>query len=303
MGFLTLVEDRPTPKCVYGWRVYFSACVVGSAAITIGYDSAFIGGTLALTSFTKEFFSGMKASEVDLLKANIVSCYQAGAFFGALTAYPFGHYLGRKKGLAIFAAVFIVGAAMMLAVTREQGLGLMYAGRVLAGLGVGAMSNLSPIYCSEISPPAIRGRLVGLYELSWQIGGLVGFWINFGVNQTLPSNRTQWLIPFAIQLIPAGMLFIGIWFIRESPRWLFSRNRREEGIRNLCWLRDLPAHDVYMAEEIHALDSAIEAQRATIGTGFWEPFKAVIRNKRLAYRLALGCSLFLWQNGTGINSM
>lgn len=55
MGLLTLHEDRPTPKNVYNWRVYFSAMVAGSAAIMIGYDSAFIGGTLALDSFKDEF--------------------------------------------------------------------------------------------------------------------------------------------------------------------------------------------------------------------------------------------------------
>lgn len=44
--------------------------------------------------------------------------------------------------------------------------------------GVGGTSGLSPIYISEISPPAIRGRLVCMFELGWQIGGLVGFWIN-----------------------------------------------------------------------------------------------------------------------------
>ena len=49
---------------------------------------------------------------------------------------------------------------------------------VLAGIGVGAGSNITPIYISELAPPAIRGRLVGIYELGWQIGGLVGFWIN-----------------------------------------------------------------------------------------------------------------------------
>lgn len=79
MGLLTLVEDRPTPKDVYNWRVYFSAAVAGSAAMMIGYDSAFIGGTLALPSFTDEFgFEDLSKSKVNLLKANIVSCYQAG---------------------------------------------------------------------------------------------------------------------------------------------------------------------------------------------------------------------------------
>jgi hypothetical protein len=79
MGLMTLHEDRPTPKNVYNWRVYFSAAVAGSAAIMIGYDSAFIGGTLALTSFRDEFgFEKLSTSAVNLLSANIVSCYQAG---------------------------------------------------------------------------------------------------------------------------------------------------------------------------------------------------------------------------------
>lgn len=166
MGLLTLVEDRPTPKSVYNWRVYFSAAVAGSAAMMIGYDSAFIGGTIALSSFREEFgFDEMSDSHVNQVSANVVSCYQAGAFFGAFFAYPAGHFLGRKIGLLISAAVFILGAGLMLGANSERGLGLIYAGRVLAGLGIGAASNLSPIYCSEIAPPAIRGRLVGLYEL------------------------------------------------------------------------------------------------------------------------------------------
>jgi hypothetical protein len=96
MGILSKVEDRPTPKCVYNWRVYYSAAVAGSAAMMIGYDSAFIGGSLALPSFVEEFgFADMSKSHVSLLKANIVSCYQAGAFFGAFFAYPFGHYVSH----------------------------------------------------------------------------------------------------------------------------------------------------------------------------------------------------------------
>ena len=300
MGLLTLVEDRPTPKAVYNWRVYCSAAVAASAAMMIGYDSAFIGGTLALSSFTDEFsFDDKSDSEVSLLKANIVSCYQAGAFFGAFFAYPIGHFFGRKKGLALFSMVFVLGAGMMLGASGSRGLGLIYGGRVLAGVGVGAASNLSPIYCAEIAPPAIRGRLVGLYEMSWQIGGLVGFWINYGVNETMEPSHEQWIIPFAVQLIPAGLLFAGSFLIKESPRWLFSRGRREEGIKNLCWLRKLTQDDLYMQEEIFAIDNAIESQRSTIGMGFWQPFRSIFTNQRVRYRLLLGGSLFFWQNATG----
>jgi hypothetical protein len=124
MGILSMIEDRPTPKAVYNWRVYFCASVTSMAAVMIGYDSAFIGGTLALPSFVDEFNWNPKeksVSEVNFLKANVVSLYQAGAFFGAFLAYPAGHHIGRQKGLAIFSAVFILGAGMMLGATGERG--------------------------------------------------------------------------------------------------------------------------------------------------------------------------------------
>lgn len=175
MGILAFVEDRPTPKAVYNWRVYACACVASWAACMIGYDSAFIGTTLALPSFVDEFgFKEMDPAKLALTKANIVSVYQAGAFFGSFGAYVSSFYLGRRKSLIIWILVFILGAGMMLGANAERGLGLIIGGRVLAGLGVGAASNMVPIYISELSPPAIRGRLVGIYELGWQIGGLVG---------------------------------------------------------------------------------------------------------------------------------
>jgi MFS family permease len=201
MTILSLKEDRPTPKAVYNWRVYVCAATASFASCMIGYDSAFIGTTLALPSFTNEFhFNDYKPADLSLLKANIVSVYQAGAFFGSLFAYATSHFLGRRKSLLLFSVIFIIGAGMMLGATGERGLGLIIGGRVLAGVGVGGASNMTPIYISELAPPAVRGRLVGIYELGWQIGGLVGFWINYGVNTTLPANRTQWLIPFAVQL-------------------------------------------------------------------------------------------------------
>lgn len=179
MSLLKLVEDRPTPKSVYNWRVYLLAAVASCTSCMIGYDSAFIGTTLALKSFRSEFrFGEMSESKQNLVEANIVSTYIAGAFFGAFFGYPIGHFFGRKKALIFNALVFILGAGLTLGANGSRGLGIMYAGRVFCGLGVGGGSNITPIYISELSPPSIRGRLVGVFELGWQVGGLVGFWIN-----------------------------------------------------------------------------------------------------------------------------
>lgn len=209
MGVLSLVEDRPTPKEVYNWRVYGCAAVISFASCMIGYDSAFIGTTLALPSFVEEFqWNQLSASHLANVKSNIVSVYQAGAFFGSFFAYVSNYFIGRKKSLYIFALVFCLGAGMMLGATHDRGLGLIYAGRVLAGIGVGACSMITPIYISELSPPAVRGRLVGIYELGWQIGGLVGFWINYGISETLAPSHSQWLIPFAVScIVPLVILY------------------------------------------------------------------------------------------------
>ncbi|CAG8973176.1 hypothetical protein HYALB_00008768 [Hymenoscyphus albidus] len=304
MGFFTKVEDRPTPASVYNWRVYAIAAVAGSAAVMIGYDSAFIGGTIALPSFQREFeFAKLSKPKVDLLNANIVSCYQAGAFFGALGAYAAAFSLGRARGLALFSAIFVLGSGLMLGANRERGLALMYVGRALAGIGVGGCSNIAPIYISEISPPAIRGALVCLFELGWQIGGLVGFWINYGIAETLPSNKAQWLIPFAVQLIPSGLLFAGSFWLHESPRYLMSKGKREQAIKNLCWIRQLDDDHVYIKEEMYAIDQNIERQMIDGGMGFWQPFKLLATSKRIQWRFFLGGSLFFWQNTSGINAI
>ncbi|CZR56424.1 probable plastidic glucose transporter 4 [Phialocephala subalpina] len=304
MGLFTKVEDRPTPPSVYNWRVYACSMLAGSAAIMIGYDSAFIGTTLALPSFKDEFhFNTLSTSAINLLSANIVSCYQAGAFFGAIFAYVAAFSMGRTSGMTVFSAIFTLGAGLMLGANGDRGLGLIYAGRVLAGIGVGGASNLAPIYISEISPPAIRGRLVCMFELGWQIGGLVGFWINYGVSLHVKPGRPQWIIPFAVQLIPSGMLFVGSFWLRESPRWLMTKGKREQAIKNLCWIRELPEDEIYIKEEVYAIDQNIERQMQAGGLGFWQPFKILASNKAIQWRFFLGGSLFFWQNATGINAI
>ena len=104
---------------------------------------------------SKEFgFAKLSASQLAFEKSNIVSVYQAGAFFGSLFAYISAYYLGRRKSLWVFATIFEIGmtstglarrisstnflsgAGIMLA-AKNGNLGPIYGGRVLAGVGVG----------------------------------------------------------------------------------------------------------------------------------------------------------------------
>ena len=137
MGILAKIEDRPTPAAVYNWRVYLSAIVASFASCMIGYTTSFIGTTVALESFGDAFgFNEMSDSESSLIKANVVSLFQAGAFFGSPMAYATCHYLGRVKSLWITSSIFIAGAAITFG-SITGSLGPLYASRVICGLGVG----------------------------------------------------------------------------------------------------------------------------------------------------------------------
>lgn len=140
---------------------------------------------------------------------------------------------------------------------------------------------------------------MGLYELGWQIGGLVGFWIVYGVSGTIATSQQQWLIPFAIQLIPAGLLLFGSFMLKETPRWLFTKGRIEEGVANLCWIRNLKAEDTYIIEEI----TMMEQQIYDLPQGFFLPIKEAFQDPKIRWRLFLGHSLFILQNFAGVNAI
>lgn len=299
-------EERPTPPEVYNWRIYGTALIASAAAIIIGYDGGFIGGTVALDSFRSEFgLDVMTPAHADKIISDVISVFHAGCFFGALISYPFSFYWGRRISLIIAAVTITVGSAIMLAASKNNGLAPIYVGRVLAGLAVGFSTNLTPVYLSEISPPAIRGRIIALYEIGWRVGDLVGFWINYGIDSHVAPGKKQWFIPFAIQLIPSGMFLAGSIIMKESPRWLLSVNKYDKAINNLTWFRNLDENDEYIVFEVNQVKESIEYQRNNIGLGITDPFKQVFLNKdrRILYRLCLTCTLFMFQNFLGIQSI
>lgn len=104
-----------------------------------------------------------------------MSTLQSGAFLGALVAYYVSDKYGRKPALLAAALLATVGVIMQSAGMGR--LAVMYVGRFVAGVGVGAASMLTPLYVSENSPRAIRGGLTGLYQLFIALGTMISFWV------------------------------------------------------------------------------------------------------------------------------
>ncbi|KAF3313043.1 hypothetical protein TWF173_006424 [Orbilia oligospora] len=274
-----LHADNDDPPEVRNWRVHLIAIIVSMGSLAMGYDTAVIGSTMALDSFKRDF--GLNSGSQhwrDTLQGNIVSTFQAGTFFGALLPFAIGEKFGRKKAIMLAVAIFLIGGTLM---TCSNGhLPLIYAGRAIAGFGIGFVSLLVPVYIAETSPPSIRGRLVGIFEILSQAGGMCGFWINYVVNRTISvDTKVQWIIPLALQLLPGVLLLCGIFWCPETPRYHgYVRGELEE-IRRQVSSRNLPSEN-----------------RNTKRYYLSRIFQKGTRN-----RIGIGLLLMAFQNLTGVN--
>lgn len=151
---------------------------------------------------------------------SLVHLHMAGAdppYLGALFGAPVADIIGRKFGIVFSALVFSIGVAMQ---TASTALPLFVVGRVFAGLGVGLVSTLIPMYQSECSPKWIRGAVVSAYQWAITIGILLANVVNNATKDR--QSHASYRIPIAIQLVWAAVLAVGMFFLPE--------------VRHLHWL-------------------------------------------------------------------
>nr|CAI6331998.1 unnamed protein product [Periconia digitata] len=295
----THASGTQDPPEVRNWRIHLIALVASMSALAMGYDTAVIGGTMALNSFIRDFdLDSISKSQRDTVQGNIVSTFQAGCFFGALFTFPLAEKIGRRKTIMMASLVFLLGGTLMTA--SRGSLNLIYAGRAIAGLGIGASSLTVPVYIAETAPPSIRGRLVGIFEIASQGGGMLGFWINYATDQTIDVRKqSQWIVPLAIQLFPGVMLFLGMFWCPESPRWLARGDNFEGAEKILTSLRGLPSSHPYILHEMGEIRQQVEL-RSTNHMSKSAQFKKLFQ-KGTRNRLGLGLALMFLQSFTGVN--
>lgn len=152
-----------------------------------------MGSVLAMESFKNDFglphgsdgFSNEKNASVS---SNVVSLLTAGSFFGAIAAAFINEKWGRLYTLMGFCGIFNVGAAMQTAAHHD--IALIYAGRVIAGVGIGGCSAVMSVFVSEAAPPKIRGRIAGLFQEMLVIGSTFAYWLGESSYANLESFVT-----------------------------------------------------------------------------------------------------------------
>src|SRR6476660_65600 len=195
--------------------------------LLFGYDTRVISGALLYMKGDL----GLSTTQEALVVSALLF---PGAALGALLGGKLADALGRKGSLLVCAGLFLVGA---LGCALAPNVEVMIATRIILRLGVGAAAATCPLFLAEMAPAHRRGRMVTINELMIVTGQMLAFIMNAILDQIIHDPHVwRWML--AVAAIPAVALFIGMFFLPDSPRWYAIRGRLDETQRVLNLSRD-----------------------------------------------------------------
>jgi SP family xylose:H+ symportor-like MFS transporter len=177
----------------------------------------------------------------DAIKGFLIASALIGCVIGGAAAGFLSKSLGRKNGLLLAAVMFVISALGSWRPEAFNVFGILDAYsfviyRIIGGIGVGIASMISPMYIAEIAPANIRGKLVSFNQFAIIFGMLVIYFVNFyisrqGDEQWLYTEGWRWM--FFSGLIPAGVFFVLLLFVPETPRYLVMKGRNDAALKVL----------------------------------------------------------------------
>ena len=285
--------------------VYFVGLTAALAGLLFGLDVGVISGA---NEFIQKDF-GVDDRTIE----NIVSALLWGAVFGVLISGFFSLRLGRRGTILISALVFAAGSVFCALAPSP---GALIVARFFLGIAVGMASFVAPLYLSEIAPQSVRGALISMYQLMITIGIVIAFlsdtfFASYANLQPLATTISEsvssiaggrgqmvmeayfampWRWMLGVIAIPAVLMFLGMLFLPESPRWLVLKKRIGEA---RAVLRRLASSDAEAGRELEDIQSSLQMEQ--------KGFRLFRDNRHFRRAVFLGIGLQVIQQFTGIN--
>ena len=257
-----------------------STFIAALGGLLFGFDTAVISGT---TEALRSVY-GLSGFGLGFTVASAL----IGTILGAMVVGRPADAWGRRRVLVAIAVLYFV-SAVGTALAWDWWSLLFF--RFLGGIGVGGASVVSPMYIAEISPAALRGRLVAVTQFNIVLGILLAFFSNYLIAR-LDLGATDWRWMFGVEAFPAAAFFLLLFLTPQSPRWLLARRRVEEARAVLARLgTDTGSVD----GEIEAIEASLDLEHHSLE----EPlFQAAYRGPIL---LAIAIAAF--NQLSGINAL
>ncbi len=260
------------------------ASVAATGGLLFGFDTGVISG--AIPFFQKTF--GIADNWVEIITTSGL----VGAVIGAMFSGRIADIIGRKKVILASAVIFSIGA--IWSGISPSAMMLVFA-RFFLGIAIGVSSFAVPLYIAEISPTKSRGKLVSMFQLLITIGIMVSYLSDsaFAVPDGDPAFTTCWRSMFYVGVIPALIMFTGMIFLPETPRWLISKGHEAK-----C--REV----LEKVEEPQLVDEVFTKMKADIDADKHNKVKwTSIFKKWLRVPLIIAVGIMFVQQFTGINTI
>ncbi|KIY74122.1 general substrate transporter [Cylindrobasidium torrendii FP15055 ss-10] len=300
------------------------ALISSMGGFMFGYDTGQISDILVMEDFKRRFAECAPAASLELVDVStcefstvrsgcIVAFLSIGTLIGCLCGAPVAEGIGRRYAMVAECCVFFVGEIIQITSSTHW---VQYAiGRIVTGLGIGALSAAVPMYQAETSPSQIRGTVNAMYQFFVTFGILMAYCISTGSRELDGSG--QWRLVLGLGFTWPTILAIFIQLMPESPRWLAKKGRDAEARRSIARVRGVTGSSTIFGrtasdkeDELKArwdglIDRELEEIRSTIeyeshlGTGSWGD--CFSPKDKMLYRTLLGMAIQTFQQLTGAN--
>lgn len=265
------------------------AFVVSLGGFLFGFDAGIISGVMS--------YAGPEFNLNDLQSGWVVSSPSFAAMISMLFAGRLSDIIGRKKILIIVAFLYAISALFSAYATSYE---MLYIARMIGGIAFGAALILAPTYIAEISTSENRGKLVSIQQLNIVLGFFAAFLSNYYFNKYNTSgasnltDATVWRWMLGVELIPAILYFFGLFFVPQSPRWLFANNKVEKAKIILFQIHGKTIADA----EIKSIEDHIKLEKIVSKVKIKDLLKPALR-----FILIVGLVIGILQQITGINAV
>lgn len=265
------------------------AFVVSLGGFLFGFDAGIISGVMS--------YAGPEFNLTDGQLGWVVSSPSFAAMIAMLFSGRLSDVVGRKKILIIVAFLYAISALLSAYAGSYE---MLYIARMIGGIAFGAALILAPTYIAEISTAENRGKLVSIQQLNIVLGFFAAFLSNYYLNKLNTSgdsfftDENVWRWMLGLEMIPAVLYFISMFFVPKSPRWLYAQNKIKEA-RNV--LNEI--HGSKTAEiEIESIEKNIKTEEVNKKVSIKELLKPSLR-----FILIVGLVIGVLQQITGINAV
>ncbi|CAH0048466.1 unnamed protein product [Clonostachys solani] len=300
------LKDLGEPEGVFNWRLWFAVVSFGLLGAARGVDEGLISGAFNSSDF-KDAINYNSYNDVDKanIKANVSAMVQIGSVAGALIAFVVCDRIGRIWATRFLCVLWAIGIIVFMIGGINGSLGAIYAGRFIAGLGVGQTPVVGPVYIAEVAPACIRGLCTCFFTGAVYIGIVLAYFTNYGAHINISSDsHNQWLVPTSLHIMFSGIAFILTFFQFESPRFLIKQGKTEQATDVLARLRNQDPNSDYITNNIASIQAAHEHElEASQGVGALGKLKEMFLDKGNLYRLYLSTMVQFLSQWSGAGSI